>query len=86
MVGVSDQCDWPAEAAERPVVTRSRVDCHGLAPAEVEARMQSFKQQAGAPAPPPRPAASCCAAPPPCRPTESSNGGGGGHRARRSKP
>ena len=46
VVGVSDQCDWPPEAAERPAVSRSRVDCRTMTPAQVEAQMQAFKQQA----------------------------------------
>jgi len=45
VVGVSDQCDCPAEAAQLPVVSRSRVDCRSLTPAQVEAAMQAFKQQ-----------------------------------------
>lgn len=45
VVGVSDHCDWPPEAAALPKVSRSRVDCRSMSPAEVEAQMQSYKQQ-----------------------------------------
>jgi hypothetical protein len=42
---VSDHCDWPPEAAQLPKISRSRVDCRSLSPAEVEAQMQHCKQQ-----------------------------------------
>ena len=45
VVGVSDHCDWPPEAAQLPKVSRSRVDCRSMSPAEVEAQMQLCKQQ-----------------------------------------
>lgn len=42
---MSDHCDWPPEAAALPKVSRSKVDCRSMSPAEVEAQMQLCKQQ-----------------------------------------
>ena len=42
---MSDHCDWPPEAAQLPRVSRSKVDCRSMSPAEVEAQMQLCKQQ-----------------------------------------
>jgi iron complex transport system substrate-binding protein len=37
IVGVSDDCNWPAEAAEKPLVARSRIDVAGLTSAQIDA-------------------------------------------------
>ena len=42
LVGVSDLCDYPPEAARRPVISRSRVDTATLSSAEVEAVMRAI--------------------------------------------
>ena len=36
LVGVSEDCNWPAEVANKPVVARSRVDLAGLTSAQIE--------------------------------------------------
>jgi iron complex transport system substrate-binding protein len=36
VVGVTHECDWPPEAAERPSVTASLVDTHELSSAEID--------------------------------------------------
>lgn len=45
LVGVSDLCHRPPEAADCTVVTKSKVDCSHLTPEQVEAHMQAFKDQ-----------------------------------------
>lgn len=47
LVGVSDLCDYPPAAQQKPVVSRSRIDTTVLSSAEVEARMRAL-QEAGA--------------------------------------
>ena len=37
LVGVSDDCNWPAEVAEKPLVARTRIDVSGLTSAEIDA-------------------------------------------------
>lgn len=37
LVGVSDDCNWPAEVAEKPLVARTRIDVAGLTSAEIDA-------------------------------------------------
>ena len=41
LVGVSEECDWPAEARDLPVVTASRVDPASLASAEIDAAVRA---------------------------------------------
>jgi iron complex transport system substrate-binding protein len=40
LVGVSEECDWPAEARDLPVVTTSRVDPASLTGAEIDAAVR----------------------------------------------
>jgi iron complex transport system substrate-binding protein len=40
LVGVSDECDWPAEVQELPVVTASRVDPRSLTSAQIDAAVR----------------------------------------------
>ena len=40
VIGVSDLCDFPAQALSKPVVSRSRVDAAILSSAEVDAEMR----------------------------------------------
>jgi iron complex transport system substrate-binding protein len=40
LVGVSDECDWPAEVRELPVVTASRVDPRSLTGAQIDAAVR----------------------------------------------
>jgi iron complex transport system substrate-binding protein len=42
LVGVSDLCDYPAEARSKPVVSRSLIDTTVLSSAEVEAKMRAL--------------------------------------------
>jgi iron complex transport system substrate-binding protein len=42
LVGVSDLCDYPPEAQQKPVVSRSRIDTTVLSSAEVEATMRAL--------------------------------------------
>jgi iron complex transport system substrate-binding protein len=37
LVGVSEDCNWPAEVAEKPLVARTRIDVSGLSSAEIDA-------------------------------------------------
>ncbi len=37
LVGVSDDCNWPAEVAEKPFVARTRIDVSGMTSAEIDA-------------------------------------------------
>jgi iron complex transport system substrate-binding protein len=39
-VGVSDECDWPAEVSDLPVVTASRVDPRTLTSAQIDAAVR----------------------------------------------
>lgn len=36
LVGISEDCNWPPEAADKPLVARSRVDLSGLTPAQID--------------------------------------------------
>jgi iron complex transport system substrate-binding protein len=36
LVGVSQDCNWPPEAAAKPLVARNRVDLSGLTPAQID--------------------------------------------------
>ena len=37
LVGVSEDCNWPAQVAEKPLVARTRIDVSGLSSAEIDA-------------------------------------------------
>jgi iron complex transport system substrate-binding protein len=37
LVGVSDDCNWPAEVSEKPLVARTKIDVSGLTSAEIDA-------------------------------------------------
>jgi iron complex transport system substrate-binding protein len=37
LVGVSEDCNWPAEVADKPLVARTRIDVSGLSSAEIDA-------------------------------------------------
>ena len=37
LVGVSEDCNWPAAVAEKPLVARTRIDVSGLSSAEIDA-------------------------------------------------
>jgi iron complex transport system substrate-binding protein len=37
LVGVSDDCNWPPEVAEKTIVARTRIDVSGLSAAEIDA-------------------------------------------------
>ena len=41
LVGVSEECDWPAEARDLPVVTASRVDPASLTGAEIDSAVRA---------------------------------------------
>jgi len=43
LMGVSDLCDYPAEAKHKPVVSRSLIDTTVLSSAEVEAKMRALR-------------------------------------------
>ena len=43
LMGVSDLCDYPAEAKHKPVVSRSLIDTTMLSSAEVEAKMRALR-------------------------------------------
>ena len=49
ITGVSDMCDYPKEAVERPKLSRSRIDCAVLSSEEVEAKVQELKAAGTAP-------------------------------------
>src|SRR5437660_12731254 len=49
LVGVSDLCDYPAEARHKPVVSRSLIDTTVLSSAEVEARMRALRTAGASP-------------------------------------
>ena len=36
LVGVSDDCNWPPEVAEKPLVARTRIDVSGLTSAQID--------------------------------------------------
>jgi iron complex transport system substrate-binding protein len=36
LVGVSEDCNWPAEVASKPLVARTRIDTSGLSAAEID--------------------------------------------------
>ena len=46
VAGVSDQCDWPPEAREKPVVLRSTASLRGLTPAEIDRVISTSAQAA----------------------------------------
>jgi iron complex transport system substrate-binding protein len=37
LVGVSEDCNWPLEVADKPLVARTRIDVSGLSAAEIDA-------------------------------------------------
>jgi iron complex transport system substrate-binding protein len=45
LVGISHECDFPAELADRPVLTRSRIDVHGSS-AAIDAAVRAVIQGA----------------------------------------
>lgn len=49
LVGVSDLCDYPAEALCKPVVSRSLIDTSVLSSAEVEAKMRAILEAGTSP-------------------------------------
>ncbi|ETX09101.1 ABC transporter substrate-binding protein [Candidatus Entotheonella palauensis] len=49
LVGVSDLCDYPPEAKQQPVISRSRIDTTVLSSAEVEATMRSLMERGESP-------------------------------------
>src|SRR5262244_1174604 len=49
LVGVSDLCDYPAEAKHKPVVSRSLIDTTVLSSTEVEARMRALRTAGASP-------------------------------------
>jgi iron complex transport system substrate-binding protein len=49
LVGVSDLCDYPAEAKHKPVVSRSLIDTSVLSSAEVEAKMRALRTAGASP-------------------------------------
>ncbi len=49
LVGVSDLCDYPPEAQQKPVISRSRIDTAALNSAEVEAMMRSLMEAGESP-------------------------------------
>ena len=49
LVGVSDLCDYPAEARHKPVVSRSLIDTSVLSSAEVEAKMRALRSAGASP-------------------------------------
>ncbi len=49
LVGVSDLCDYPSEAQQQPVMSRSRIDTTVLSSAEVEAKMRSLMENGQSP-------------------------------------
>jgi iron complex transport system substrate-binding protein len=49
LVGVSDLCDYPAEARSKPVISRSLIDTSVLSSAEVEAKMRALRTAGASP-------------------------------------
>jgi len=49
LVGVSDLCDYPPEAQQKPVVSRSLIDTTMLSSAEVDAKMRSLRVAGASP-------------------------------------
>lgn len=45
VIGVTDLCDYPADALSRPKVAHTTVDTSNLSMEEVETRMQQFKAE-----------------------------------------
>jgi iron complex transport system substrate-binding protein len=45
VVGVSEDCNWPAEVAEKPLVARTRIDVSGLSSAEIDAVVNATASQ-----------------------------------------
>jgi iron complex transport system substrate-binding protein len=43
LVGVSDDCNWPPEVRDKPLVARTRVDMSGLSAAEIDAVVSASK-------------------------------------------
>lgn len=41
LVGVSEDCNWPPEVREKPLVARTRIDVSGLSSAEIDALVQA---------------------------------------------
>jgi len=46
LVGVSQDCNWPAEVSDKPLVARNRIDVSGLAAAQIEEIVSSSKREA----------------------------------------
>ena len=49
LAGVSDLCDYPPEALDKPVISRSRIDTATLSSAEVEAAMRAIMARGESP-------------------------------------
>ncbi len=45
LVGVSQDCNWPPEVAEKPLVARNRIDLSGLSAAQIDAIVSASKSQ-----------------------------------------
>lgn len=45
VVGVSEDCNWPAEVSEKPLVARTRIDVSGLSSAEIDAVVNATASQ-----------------------------------------
>jgi iron complex transport system substrate-binding protein len=45
LVGVSDDCNWPPEVRDKPLVARTRVDMSGLSAAEIDAVVSTSKSE-----------------------------------------
>jgi iron complex transport system substrate-binding protein len=45
LVGVSQDCNWPPEVAEKPLVARNRIDLSGLSAAQIDAIVSASKSE-----------------------------------------
>jgi iron complex transport system substrate-binding protein len=45
LVGVSQDCNWPPEVSNKPVVARNRIDLSGLTSAQIDALVSSSKSE-----------------------------------------
>jgi len=45
LVGVSDDCDWPPQVRDKPLVARTRVDVSGMTSAEIDALVTATASQ-----------------------------------------
>ena len=47
LVGVSDECRWPAEVVGKPVVTAARIDTSALTSREIDSAVRASLEEGG---------------------------------------